>query len=64
MRNGDFMISRSNIHDDVILRPVIANPKTSEETLDGLIDEVLRVGSDIVAGRPSRSEYVMPQYCG
>lgn len=58
MRNGDFMISRSNIGDDVILRPVISNPKISRATLDGLIEEVVRVGAEVVAGLPSASRYV------
>ncbi len=59
MRNGEFMVSRSNIGDDVILRPVISNPKVSKATIDGLIAEVVRVGADIVADLPSAGRYAI-----
>jgi len=42
VRTGGFMISQSNIGDDVILRPVIANPAVTTETIDGLVEEIER----------------------
>ena len=55
VKSGDFMISQSKIGDNIILRPVIANPSVTEETIDGLIDEIVRTGEDILRGIPSRN---------
>jgi len=52
VRTGGFIISQSNIGDDVILRPVIANPAVTTETIDGLVEEIASVGEDIVRGIP------------
>ena len=52
MLSGNYMISRSNIGDDVILRPVIANPGITKESLEGLIAEVIAHGEDIRRGIP------------
>ena len=54
IEDGKYMISKSNIGDDVILRPVIANPSITTESLDGLIHEILKIGKDIQSGIPSR----------
>lgn len=54
IEDGKYMISKSNIGDDVILRPVIANPSITTESLDGLIHEILNIGKDIQSGIPSR----------
>lgn len=54
MHEGRYMISKAKIHDDVVLRPVIANPSTEESTLDGLLAEVLRVGEEIMGEEVSR----------
>ena len=38
------MISRSNIKDDVILRPVTCGPDIDNGVCDDLIDEIIRLG--------------------
>lgn len=43
-----FLISRSNIADDVVLRPVIANPAVSQDTLSKLIAEVVKIGDQLI----------------
>jgi len=48
LRNGKFMISRSNIGDDVILRPVISNPSVDEDSLNELISEIHQVADEIL----------------
>jgi glutamate/tyrosine decarboxylase-like PLP-dependent enzyme len=53
MQNGKFMVSRSNIGDDVIFRAVISNPKTSEHTLNELLDELTQLFDEVVRGLPS-----------
>lgn len=52
VRSGKFMISQSKIKDQTILRPVIANPSVSKETIDELVEEISNIGSDIVRGIP------------
>jgi glutamate/tyrosine decarboxylase-like PLP-dependent enzyme len=53
MRGGQFMFSRANIGDDVILRLVISNPKVSEQTLDDLVDSIILVGNEIISENSS-----------
>ncbi len=53
VKSGKFMISQSNIGENTILRPVIANPSVCKETIDELVDEITRIGDDIVRGIPS-----------
>lgn len=53
MQGGNYMFSRANIGEDVIMRLVISNPKISEETLDGLVDEIIAVGYDVLKGMPA-----------
>jgi glutamate/tyrosine decarboxylase-like PLP-dependent enzyme len=57
MQNADFMVSRSNIGDNVVIRSVISNPGISEGTLDAFVDEVLRIGQDVENGLPRESIY-------
>ncbi|MEC8670551.1 MAG: aminotransferase class V-fold PLP-dependent enzyme [Candidatus Thermoplasmatota archaeon] len=52
VKSGNFMISQSNIRENTILRPVIANPSVCKETIDDLVDEITRIGEDIVRGIP------------
>ena len=52
VKSGNFMISQSNIGENTILRPVIANPSVRKETIDELVDEITRIGDDIVRGIP------------
>lgn len=42
--SGKFMISRSNIKDDVILRPVTCGPDITEELCDELLAEIVTLG--------------------
>lgn len=53
MRNGNFMVSRSNIGNDVILRSVITNPEITTTTLDNLVEEILAIGDDVIRGIPA-----------
>ena len=46
------MISQSKIRGETILRPVIANPHVTEETIDDLVEQIVRIGDDIVRGIP------------
>lgn len=57
MQNADFMVSRSNIGENVVIRSVISNPGISEGTLDAFVDEVLRIGQDVENGLPRESIY-------
>ncbi len=55
VKSGNFMISQSKIGDDIILRPVIANPSVSTETLDKLVNEIVSIGNDIIRNIPFSS---------
>jgi hypothetical protein len=57
MQNADFMVSRSNIGEDVVIRSVISNPGITVSTLDAFIEEVLRIGNDIEQGLPRETPY-------
>ena len=46
------MISKSNIGNDVILRPVIANPAVGKSTLEGLVEEILQIAHEMKSGIP------------
>jgi len=52
VKTGNFMISQSNIGENTILRPVIANPSVGKETIDDLVDEIAKIGDDVVRGIP------------
>jgi hypothetical protein len=52
VKSGNFMVSKSNVNHDVILRSVIANPGVTEESLDQYIDEVVKIGDEIIRGVP------------
>lgn len=52
MKNGNFMVSRSNIGDDVVFRAVICNPNTTEQTLDDLLQEISHICDEITRGLP------------
>ena len=47
--SGKFMISRSNIKDDVILRPVTCGPDITEELIDELLAEIVTLGEQYSA---------------
>ena len=57
MQNADFMVSRSNIGEAVVLRSVISNPGITEQTLDEFLAEVVRIGTDVENGLPRESMY-------
>tara|TARA_B110000444_G_scaffold126707_1_gene119211 strand:- start:29392 stop:30825 length:1434 start_codon:yes stop_codon:yes gene_type:complete len=60
MQNGNFMVSRSNIGDDVIFRAVMANPKITEKTLDGLLEEITHHCDEVMRGLPSKHLFSSP----
>ena len=57
MENANFMVSRSNIGEDVIIRSVISNPGITEHSLDAFIEELLRIGNDVETGMPREASF-------
>ena len=57
MQNADFMVSRSNIGDNVVIRSVISNPGITTQSLDAFIEELLRIGHEIEVGLPGESSF-------
>ena len=49
---GRFMISRSNIGEDVILRPVLSNENVTHDSIDELLARIVHHGEEIVRGIP------------
>ena len=60
MQNGNFMVSRSNIGEDVVFRSVITNPKITEETLDNFLNEITQICHEVVRGMPSENPFSSP----
>ena len=54
IREGIHLVSRSNIHDQVIIRAVVANPLVDQSVLDGLVAAIVRHGDEIVSGVPAQ----------
>lgn len=52
IQEGSFMVSRSNIGDDVVLRMVVANQHLNTETLDRFLERVVHHGEEVVRGLP------------
>ena len=52
LKEGEILVSRSNIGTDVILRPVISNPSVTSDILDRLVEKVKNHASDIISGIP------------
>ena len=52
LRNENFMVSRSNIGPNVVIRAVIANPRITESTLKSMVEEIVIHGKEIVRGLP------------
>ena len=52
-KEGKYLVSRSNIGENVILRPVIANPLTTTEVIDGFLERVVHHGNEIISGIPA-----------
>ena len=57
MQNGNFMVSRSNVGDDVVFRSVITNPQITEQTLDNFLQEITRICHEVVRGMPSEHPF-------
>lgn len=53
IKEGVFMVSRSNIGDDVVIRCVISNEGVTEESLERFVDTIVKHGSDVVQGLPA-----------
>ena len=53
MHNGNFMVSRSNIGEDVIFRAVIANPKIDNTSLERLAEEICSLSDEVLRGLPN-----------
>ena len=43
------MISRSNIYDDVVLRPVTSGPDITKKVVDELLKEIVAIGDSLMA---------------
>ena len=52
-KEGEYLVSRSNIGEDVILRPVISNPLMTTEVIDGFLERVIHHGNEIISGIPA-----------
>lgn len=52
IQEGSFMVSRSNIGDDVILRMVVVNQNLNRETLDRFLERVIHHGEEVLRGLP------------
>ena len=53
IQEGSFMVSRSNIGDDVVLRMIVANQNLDRGTLDRFLDRVVHHGQEILRGLPA-----------
>ena len=52
--SGKFMISQSTVNDNIILRPVIANPAVTKSSIKSFLDEVVGTGLDIIRNIPPK----------
>ena len=53
IQEGSFMVSRSNIGDDVVLRMIVANQNLDRDTLDRFLARVVHHGQEILRGLPA-----------
>ena len=53
IQEGSFMVSRSNIGDDVILRMVLVNQNVTRTSLDRFLERVVHHGDEICRGLPA-----------
>ena len=56
IQEGTFMVSRSNIGEDVILRMVVVNQNVNRTTLDRFLERVVHHGEEICRGLPPLSK--------
>ena len=54
MKDGKFLVSRSNIGQNVVIRAVISNPGITEQIIDSLIEVILSHGKEILASIPAK----------
>ena len=54
LQEGSFMVSRSNIGDDVILRMVLVNQNVTRDSLDRFLERVVHHGEEICRGIPAQ----------
>jgi len=53
IKEGSFMVSRSNIGDDVVIRMVVVNQNLNRDTLDRFLERVVHHGEEIIRGLPA-----------
>ena len=53
LKEGEIIVSRSNIGENTVLRPVISNPAVDKEIIESLIEKVKSHALEIIAGIPS-----------
>ena len=53
LNEGSFMVSRSNIDDDVVLRMVLVNQNVTHESLQRFLERVVHHGDEICRGLPA-----------
>ena len=56
IHEGSFMVSRSDIGEDVVLRMVVANQAIRRETLDRFLERVIHHGTEVCRGLPSLNQ--------
>ena len=53
MNEGSYMVSRSNIGDDIVLRMVVVNQNLTQDVLDAFLERVVHHGHEILRGLPA-----------
>jgi len=53
LKEGEIIVSRSNVDDKIVLRPVISNPAVDKEIIESLIEKVKSHALEIISGIPS-----------
>ena len=53
LKEGEIIVSRSNIGEKTVLRPVISNPAVDKEIIELLIEKVKSHAMEIISGIPS-----------
>ena len=53
IKEGSFMVSRSNIGENVVIRMVVVNQSVDRNTLDRFLERVLHHGEEILRGLPA-----------
>ncbi|MGB1484778.1 MAG: pyridoxal phosphate-dependent decarboxylase family protein [Poseidonia sp.] len=53
IQEGSFMVSRSNIGEQVVLRMVVANQNVTRDSLDTFLERVVHHGNEILRGLPA-----------